>query len=61
MKLPFTPTTLFEQGPHLEILICATRIEVIEGRAVGLEFPEMSVRALVDTGASLTIINPQMR
>lgn len=60
MKLPFTPTTLFQQGPHLEILISATRLEVIEGRAVGLEFLEMSVRALVDTGASLTIINPQI-
>lgn len=60
MKLPFTATSLFQQGPHLEILISATRVEVNEGRAIGLEFPEMSVRALVDTGASLTIINPQI-
>jgi predicted aspartyl protease len=27
---------------------------------VGLEFPELPVRALIDTGASLTIINPQI-
>ncbi|HWY21811.1 MAG TPA: retroviral-like aspartic protease family protein [Candidatus Acidoferrum sp.] len=60
MKLPFTPTTLFQQGPHLEILISATKLEVIEGRAIGLEYPDMSVRALIDTGASLTIINPQI-
>jgi len=56
VKLPFTST----KGPHLEILISATRIELVEGRAAGLEFPDMSVRALVDTGASLTIINPQI-
>lgn len=51
---------LLLQGPHIEILISATRPEVEEGRAIGLEFPEMSVRALIDTGASLTIINPQI-
>jgi len=27
---------------------------------VGLEFPELPVRALIDTGASLTVINPQI-
>jgi len=60
VKLPFTPTSLLQQGPHIEILLSATRHEVEEGRNVGLEFPDMSVRALIDTGASLTIINPQI-
>lgn len=60
MKFPYTPTNLFQQGPHIEILISATRLEVDEGRAVGLEFPDVAVRALIDTGASLTIINPQI-
>lgn len=59
-KLPFTPSSLLQQGPHIEILISATRLEVDEGRAAGLEFPDMSVRALIDTGASLTVINPQI-
>ncbi len=60
VKLRFTPSTLFLEGPHLEILISATRLELQEGRAVGLEFKELSVGALIDTGASLTIINPEI-
>lgn len=60
MKFPFLPTSLFQQGPHIEIRIGATRLEVVEGRAIGLEFPVIPVRALIDTGASLTIINPEI-
>ena|SRR5215831_1188229 len=40
--------------------VSATRAEIEEGKAVGLDFPELSVRALIDTGAALTIINPQI-
>jgi predicted aspartyl protease len=60
VKLPFTPTDLILQGPHIAILISATRWEVEEGRPLGLEFPELPVRALIDTGASLTVINPEI-
>ena len=60
MRLPFTAATLLQQGPHIGIVISATRLEVSEGRAAGLEFPELPVKALIDTGASLTIINPQI-
>jgi len=60
VKFPFSPARLLQQGPHIEILISATRLEVDEGRAIGLEYPDMSVRALIDTGASLTIINPEI-
>jgi hypothetical protein len=60
VRWSFNPRTLLEQGFHLEILISAPRPELDEGRAVGLEFRELSVRALVDTGAALTIINPQI-
>jgi predicted aspartyl protease len=60
LRWSVSPGTLQVQGPHLEILISATRPEVDEGRAVGLEFVELKVRALIDTGASLTIINPQI-
>jgi predicted aspartyl protease len=32
-----------------------------EGRSVGLEFPEpFQVTALIDTGASITVINPEV-
>lgn len=60
MKLPFSAATLLQQGPHLAIVISATTFEVREGRSAGLDFPEWPVRALIDTGASLTIINPQI-
>jgi hypothetical protein len=60
VKLPFTPTELILQGPHIAILISATRLEVEEGRPLGLEFPELPVHALIDTGASLTVINPEI-
>src|SRR5438270_3766702 len=56
VKLPLTPRALVLEGPHLAILISATRMELQEGRSIGLEFPELPVRALIDTGASLTII-----
>src|SRR2546430_8244486 len=60
VKLPLTPRALVLEGPHLAILISATRMELQEGRSIGLEFPELPVRALIDTGASLTIINPEI-
>jgi hypothetical protein len=55
-----TPGKLVLQGPHIEILISAARPELEQGRAVGLEFPVLRVRALIDTGAALTVINPQV-
>jgi hypothetical protein len=60
VKLPLTPSTLLLQGPHVPILITTTRLETDEGRPLGLEFPELQVGALIDTGASLTVINPQI-
>jgi predicted aspartyl protease len=48
------------EGPHLEMLISTTRPEFEEGRAIGLEYRELTVQALIDTGASLTVINPQI-
>ena len=60
MKLSSTPAGLLQQGPLIDILISATRFELDEGRAVGLDFAEWPVRALIDTGASVTIINPQI-
>lgn len=60
MKWPRSPIILLQEGPHIPILLSATRFEVEEGRAVGLEFPEWPIKALVDTGASVTIINPEI-
>ncbi len=60
MKWSFSPSALLQQGPHIDILISTTGPELEEGRAIGLEFPELNVRALIDTGAALTIVSPQI-
>jgi hypothetical protein len=62
VKLSFTSNNLLLEWRDrtFQFLISATRFEAQEGRAVGLEFPELPVRALIDTGASLTIINPEI-
>ena len=60
MKWQLTPGKLLAEGPHIEICISTTRYEFNEGISVGLEFMELSVHALIDTGASLTVINPQI-
>lgn len=60
MKWPRSPATLLQEGPHVPILISASRFELEEGRAVGLEYPEWPINALIDTGASVTIINPEI-
>jgi len=49
--LSSSPAELLQQGPLIDILISATRFELDEGRAVGLDFPDWKVRALIDTGA----------
>jgi predicted aspartyl protease len=59
VKLSWTPSTLFQQGPHIAISISATKFE-LAGRRLGFEFQELSVRALIDTGASVTVINPEI-
>lgn len=55
-----SPNKLLTEGPHLEIIISTTRPELDEGRAIGLEYQELRVHGLIDTGASLTVINPQI-
>lgn len=60
MKCRLNPSRLILEGPHVEILVSTTRLEFEEGRSIGLEYRELRVRALIDTGASLTVINPQI-
>src|ERR1035438_9885158 len=55
------PSDLQQEGPRVRILISALREEINEGRSLGLEYPApIRVKALVDTGASLTVINPEL-
>jgi len=41
-----------------QIVITTARFELDEGRTIGLEFPELQMTAMIDTGASVTVINP---
>lgn len=60
MKWSRNPSLLLQEGPHIPILISATRFEIDEGRPLGLDFPEWPIQALIDTGASVTIVNPEV-
>jgi Retroviral aspartyl protease len=60
LKWRLNPGKLLVDGPHIEIRISTTRHELEEGLAINLEFKELSVRGLIDAGASLTVINPQI-
>ncbi len=52
-------TTLLFQGPHIKILIGRTEPD-LGGHVPEPESRWLPVRALIDTGASLTVINPEI-
>jgi len=59
--LKTSPDELQQQGPILKVLIGHTPDELEEAQSVGFEFPESRpFNALIDTGAAVTIINPQL-
>lgn len=59
--LKTSPDQLQQQGPTIKVLISHTRAELTEAKSLGLEFPESwPFNALIDTGAAVTIINPQL-
>ena len=52
---------LQQRGPIITVLISHTNAEIEEAKSVGFEFPESRpFSALIDTGAAVTIINPQL-
>ena len=59
--LKTSPSTLQQHGPIIQVLVRHTAEELAEAETVGLEFPSSRpFNALIDTGASVTIINPQL-
>lgn len=61
VKLHATPAVLQRDGPLIRIAISAPQFEIAQGRRIGLDFPEpMTIGGLIDTGASLTVVNPQV-
>jgi predicted aspartyl protease len=61
VDLSWPPGHLQSDGPWILISIGNPQFELDEARALGLEFPEpRPFKALIDTGASVTIINPEV-
>ena len=60
-QLSFNPLILQKHGPQIYIEISAPSDDIRDGRAVGLEYPHpFGIHAVIDTGASLTVVNPQV-
>lgn len=52
---PFDPD---DPGPCINVVVANSRDVIEAGRAIGLEYPEpRPMRALLDTGASITVIS----
>jgi len=61
VEFSWPPVRLLQDGPWIQITIANPRLELEEAKAVGLEFPEpLAMKALIDTGASITVVNPQV-
>jgi predicted aspartyl protease len=61
VELSWPADDLQQDGPWMWISITNPKMELEEARSVGLEFPKpLRMKALVDTGASLTVINPEV-
>jgi hypothetical protein len=59
--LRYSPADLQQQGPIIQVLISHTPEELAEAKALGFEFPPSApFNALIDTGAAVTVINPQL-
>lgn len=59
--LSVSPVTLQQLGPIIRVMIAHTEMELEEAKALGLEFPRVRpVNGLIDTGASVTIVNPEL-
>ncbi len=58
VEIRWDPFDQNDPGPCIDVIVMNSR-EVIEaGRAVGLEYPKpLKMRALLDTGASVTVIS----
>jgi predicted aspartyl protease len=60
-QLSFSPSVLQKDGPRIFNEISAPSYDIEEGLAVGLEFPPpFGITAIIDTGASLTVVNPEV-
>jgi hypothetical protein len=55
------PDDLQRDGPFIDITIGYPSVEAKEASSLGLEIPSpLKIKALIDTGAAVTIINPSL-
>lgn len=58
VELKWDPFDQTDPGPCIDVLIMNSRDVIEAGRAIGLEYPgPLPMRALLDTGASITVIS----
>ena len=58
LVLPWNPADPQDPGPCIRILVTNSADVLSAGRAAGLEFPKsVAITALIDTGASVTVIS----
>jgi hypothetical protein len=59
--LRFDRSSLIDRGPIMQVVVGHPKIEFDEAVSIGLELRKpIVVRALIDTGAAITIINPEL-
>jgi hypothetical protein len=60
VQIPRNPHDPLDPGPCIDVQVMNSPDVIEAGRAVGLEYPPArSLRALLDTGASITLISKQ--
>jgi predicted aspartyl protease len=58
VELPWDPFSQSDPGPCIDVLVMNSRDVIEAGLAIGLEYPgPHPMRALLDTGASITVIS----
>jgi hypothetical protein len=58
VELNWDPFDQTDPGPCIDVTVMNSRDVIEAGRAIGLEYPgPRSMRALLDTGASITVIS----
>lgn len=58
VELPWDPFDQSDPGPCIDVTVMNSRDVIEAGRAIGLEYPgPRKMRALLDTGAAVTVIS----
>jgi hypothetical protein len=60
-EIQYPSNVLKDQGPRIQVAIGFDKLDLDEARQIGLEIPKpLIVMALIDTGSSITVVNPEL-